>query len=145
MNDREAGYVPRYSTPVNAVLQVMSVLFAVASVWPAVVAHAESAPGSRTDRPIALVGGMLLDGYEAAPIHDAVVVIGMDQDCTGFIHNFLRSSFATFLVRRTQPHLAAVALHRRTFHILHSLRHHDVRLYPSKLRREGNRLTMIAR
>jgi len=38
-------------------------------------AHAESAPGSRTDRPIALVGGMLLDGYEAAPIHDAVVVL----------------------------------------------------------------------
>lgn len=27
------------------------------------------------DRPIALVGGMLLDGYEAAPIHDSVVVI----------------------------------------------------------------------
>jgi len=38
-------------------------------------AHADSAPGSRTDRPIALVGGMLLDGYEAAPIHDAVVVL----------------------------------------------------------------------
>ncbi len=38
-------------------------------------AHAESAAGSRTDRPIALVGGMLLDGYEAAPIHDAVVVL----------------------------------------------------------------------
>ena len=27
------------------------------------------------DRPIALVGGMLLDGYEAAPIHNSVVVI----------------------------------------------------------------------
>ena len=27
------------------------------------------------DRPIALVGGMLLDGYEAAPIHDSVVII----------------------------------------------------------------------
>lgn len=27
------------------------------------------------DRPIALVGGMLLDGYEAAPIDDAVIVI----------------------------------------------------------------------
>ncbi|MBW2715550.1 MAG: amidohydrolase family protein, partial [Deltaproteobacteria bacterium] len=59
----------------NALLQVMSVLFAVASVWPAAAVHAESAPGSRTDRPIALVGGMLLDGYEAAPIHDAVVVM----------------------------------------------------------------------
>jgi len=67
--------VPRFSTPVNALLQVMSVLFAAVSVWPAAVAHSESAPGSRTDRPIALVGGMLLDGYEAAPIHDAVVVM----------------------------------------------------------------------
>jgi imidazolonepropionase-like amidohydrolase len=38
-------------------------------------ARADSAPGSRTDRPIALVGGMLLDGYEAEPIHDAVVVL----------------------------------------------------------------------
>ena len=35
----------------------------------------ETAPGARTDRPIALVGGMLLDGYEAEPIHDAVVVM----------------------------------------------------------------------
>ncbi len=40
--------------------------------WPAGV---EFAPGARTDRPIALVGGMLLDGYEAEPIHDAVVVM----------------------------------------------------------------------
>jgi len=36
---------------------------------------ADTAPGARTERPIALVGGMLLDGYEAQPIHDAVVVM----------------------------------------------------------------------
>ena len=50
-------------------------LFVLAPLALAAIAHAESAPGSRTDRPIALVGGMLLDGYEAAPIHDAVVVL----------------------------------------------------------------------
>ena len=42
---------------------------------PARPAGVEFAPGARTDRPIALVGGMLLDGYEAEPIHDAVVVM----------------------------------------------------------------------
>ena len=39
-------------------------------------AHAaDAAPGARTERPIALIGGMLLDGHESPPIHDAVVVM----------------------------------------------------------------------
>ena len=53
----------------------LTVLFVLLLLAPAASAQVESAPGSRTDRPIALVGGMLLDGYEAAPIHDAVVVL----------------------------------------------------------------------
>jgi len=38
-------------------------------------AAAQSPAGAVTDRPIALIGGMLLDGYEAAPLHNAIVVI----------------------------------------------------------------------
>ena len=53
----------------------MAVLFPLLQLMLAAPVRAESAPGSSTDRPIALVGGMLLDGYEAAPIHDAVVVL----------------------------------------------------------------------
>src|SRR5690606_3332444 len=34
---------------------------------------------SNTEPPVALVGGMLLDGYEAAPIHNSVVVIQGDR------------------------------------------------------------------
>ena len=33
------------------------------------------AQGVEDGRPIALVGGMLLDGYEAAPLHHSVVII----------------------------------------------------------------------
>jgi hypothetical protein len=40
----------------------MAVLFGLAPLVVAAFAHAELAPGSRTERPIALVGGMLLDG-----------------------------------------------------------------------------------
>jgi imidazolonepropionase-like amidohydrolase len=36
---------------------------------------ADTSAGAKTEKPIALVGGMLLDGYEAEPIHDAVVVM----------------------------------------------------------------------
>jgi len=39
------------------------------------LAAAQSPPGAVTDRPIALIGGMLLDGYEAEPLHNAVVVV----------------------------------------------------------------------
>jgi imidazolonepropionase-like amidohydrolase len=53
----------------------LAVLFFLFQLMLAASAPAQSAPGARTDRPIALVGGMLLDGYEAAPIHDAVVVL----------------------------------------------------------------------
>ena len=31
------------------------------------------------DRPIALVGGMLLDGYEAGALHDSVAIIEGDR------------------------------------------------------------------
>lgn len=41
----------------------------------AAVAATGGGAEAETDRPIALVGGMLLDGYEAAPVHNAVVVI----------------------------------------------------------------------
>jgi hypothetical protein len=60
--------VPRFSTTENAFPQMLVVLFALASLALAPPARADSAPGSRTDRPIALVGGMLLDGYEAVAI-----------------------------------------------------------------------------
>jgi hypothetical protein len=44
----------------------LAVLFFLFQLMLAASAPAQSAPGARTDRPIALVGGMLLDGYEAA-------------------------------------------------------------------------------
>jgi len=47
---------------------------AVALCWTS-FAFAQAVPGSISDKPIAFVGGMLLDGYEAEPIHNAVVVI----------------------------------------------------------------------
>jgi imidazolonepropionase-like amidohydrolase len=39
----------------------------------------DSSAGAADKPPIALVGGMLLDGYEAEPIHDAVVLIKGDR------------------------------------------------------------------
>ena len=44
-----------------------------AFTWPA--QSAEKNPERALGRTIAIVGGMLLDGYEAGPIHDSVVVI----------------------------------------------------------------------
>ena len=64
--------MPRNSTVESFSPLMIAVLCALAPLAMAAFAHAESAPGSRTDRPIVLVGGMLLDGYEAAPIHDGV-------------------------------------------------------------------------
>lgn len=42
-------------------------------------AAAEPAGAGSQDRPLVLLGGMLLDGYEAQPIHDAAVVIQGDR------------------------------------------------------------------
>ena len=54
--------------PMRLVLAVLGALVALGAA--SVMAQP---PG--IDRPIALVGGMLLDGYEAVPIHNSVVVI----------------------------------------------------------------------
>ena len=66
----------------------------------------------RPDVPVALVGGMLLDGYEAAPIHDAVVVlqsrdgtteVPLDQYYTGYKQS----------VRRPEQLIRAIRMPRR--------------------------------
>ncbi|MCG8503064.1 MAG: hypothetical protein MI755_00535, partial [Sphingomonadales bacterium] len=54
----------------------------------AAVAATGGGAEAETDRPIALVGGMLLDGYEAAPVHNAVVVIaGNKIIASGPVHD----------------------------------------------------------
>lgn len=53
----------------------MRLVFAVLGVLVQLGAASVLAQQPGIDRPIALVGGMLLDGYEAPPIHDSVVVI----------------------------------------------------------------------
>lgn len=53
----------------------MFLLFAVLGAFLLLGAAGVLAQKADIDRPIALVGGMLLDGYEAAPIHDSVVII----------------------------------------------------------------------
>ncbi len=53
----------------------MRVVFAVLGALVLLGAASVLAQQPGKDRPIALVGGMLLDGYEAAPIHNSVVVI----------------------------------------------------------------------
>ena len=53
----------------SAALGALSFLLAVAFT------NASGAQESGSDRPIALVGGQLLDGYNAEPIHDSVILI----------------------------------------------------------------------
>lgn len=55
----------------NSTILALTLLFGFVAVQPAPL-HAQA---SEDDRPVALVGGMLLDGYEAPPIHHAAVVI----------------------------------------------------------------------
>lgn len=57
----------------------MGPVFAVLGALVALGAAGVAAQQPGLDRPIALVGGMLLDGYEAAPIHNSVVVIEGDR------------------------------------------------------------------
>ena len=56
----------------------------VALILVAFAVHAERAPDVRAGqapavRKVALVGGMLLDGYEAPPLHHAAVLIEGDR------------------------------------------------------------------
>ena len=53
-------------------VKLISLMLVLALAWPA--AAQEASTGSQA-RPVALVGGMLLDGYEAQPIHDAIVLV----------------------------------------------------------------------
>ncbi len=60
-----------------------AILFACSCLIPAAQAaqaaqtaqDTQDASNTQNERPIALVGGMLLDGYEAAPLHHSVVII----------------------------------------------------------------------
>ncbi len=67
--------MPRTAKMQSPLLRASATLLVALPLLGAAAARAESAPAARTDRPIALVGGMLLDGYEAEPIHDAAVVL----------------------------------------------------------------------